>query len=87
MKLGTVFEIICEAQGIPHPIISWSYHGHTNSTQLENKRRKEFEVNDRSMAGRIDCIATNGVGQPAVAGVDLVVLCTSHLFSFMLFSN
>ncbi|XP_055298942.1 limbic system-associated membrane protein isoform X2 [Sitodiplosis mosellana] len=73
-KLGAVFEIICDAQGIPHPIISWMHHGQSNSTQLENKRTKVIEVNDRGMAGRIDCVATNGVGHPAVAGVDLVVL-------------
>lgn len=76
-KLGSVFEIICEAQGIPHPIISWRHHGQSNSTQLENMRTKVIEVNDRGMAGNIECVATNGVGQPAVAGVDLVVLCKS----------
>lgn len=75
MKLGSVFEIVCEARGIPHPIISWIVHGESSSTQLENNRRKLIEVNDRSIAGKIECIATNGVGTPAVAGVDMVVLC------------
>lgn len=32
------------------------------------------EVKGRQLAGRIDCIATNGVGE-ATAGIDLVVLC------------
>lgn len=72
VKMGSIFEIVCEARGIPQPIISFS-----NSTnQLENNRRKLVEVKDRHMAGKIECVATNGVGQPAVAGVDMVVLCT-----------
>lgn len=75
VKLGSVFEIVCEARGIPHPIISWSIHGETSSTQLENNRRKLVEVSDRKMAGKIECSATNGVGKPATAGVDMVVLC------------
>lgn len=86
-KIGSVFEIMCEAHGIPHPIISWRHHGQSNSTQLENTRTKVIEVNDRSMAGAIECVANNGVGQPAVAGVDLVVLCMScfFLFTFIFF--
>lgn len=83
VKMGSVFEIVCEARGIPHPIISWSVHGESSSTQLENNRRKLVEVNDRSLAGKIECIATNGVGKPASAGVDMVVLCKF----FTLFTN
>lgn len=75
MALGTVFEIVCEARGIPHPVISWNYFGHTAPTHLENSRRRLIEVNDRQMAGKIECIATNGVGQPATAGVDMIVQC------------
>ncbi|XP_031623591.1 neuronal growth regulator 1 [Contarinia nasturtii] len=74
VKMGSVFEIVCEAHGIPQPIISWRHHEQSSSTQLENVRRKLIEVNDRNMAGKIECIATNGVGQPAVAGVDMIVL-------------
>lgn len=76
VKLGSVFEIVCEARGIPYPIISWRQSEHpSSSTQLENNRRKLIEVSNRSMAGKIECIATNGVGQPATAGVDMVVYC------------
>lgn len=77
--MGSIFEIVCEARGIPHPIISWRINGQTNSTQLENNRRKLVEVRDRHMAGKIECIATNGVGQPAEAGIDMVVLCMALL--------
>lgn len=85
VKMGSIFEIVCEARGIPHPIISWQHNGHSNSTQLENNRRKLIEVRDRQQAGKIECVATNGVGTPAVAGIDMIVLCTymisTHFFS------
>lgn len=76
VKLGSVFEIVCEARGIPHPIISWTFNGIASSTtSLENNRRRLIEVRDRNMAGKVECVATNGVGQPATAGIDLIVLC------------
>lgn len=78
IKLGSIFEIVCEARGIPHPIISWRQNGQSNydlSGQIENNRRKLVEVSSRNVAGKIECVAENGVGQPAVAGVDMVVLC------------
>lgn len=75
VKMNSVFEIVCEARGIPHPIISWRFNGQTNGTQLENNRRKLIDVQDRNLAGKIECLANNGVGNPAVAGIDMVVLC------------
>lgn len=74
VKLGTVFEIVCEAIGIPQPIISWRLN--ERSDHLEQSfRRRLIEVRSRDMAGKIECVATNGVGHPAVAGIDMVVLC------------
>lgn len=75
VKFGSVFEMVCESRGIPQPIISWRQNGQSSNTHLDNVRRKLIEVNDRHMAGKIECIATNGVGQPAVTGIDMVVLC------------
>lgn len=76
VKMGSIFEIVCEARGIPHPIIGWQHNGQSNSSQLENNRRKLVEVRDRHQGGKLECVATNGVGKPAVAGIDMVVLCT-----------
>lgn len=80
MKLGSVYEIVCEARGIPHPVISWSYNGKTNTNRLENNRRRLVEVNNRDMAGKIECIATNGVGKQATAGVDMIVQCKLFVY-------
>lgn len=74
VKLGTVFEIVCEAIGTPQPIITWRLKG--SSDHLEQSfRRRLIEVRSRDMAGPVECIATNGVGYPAVAGIDMVVQC------------
>lgn len=34
------------------------------------------------MAGLIECIANNGVGEPAIAGVNMIVLCKYINVSF-----
>lgn len=88
--MGSIFEIVCEARGIPHPIISWRQNGQSNydlSGQIENNRRKLIEVNNRNVAGSIECVAENGVGQPAIAGVDMVVLCKYRNFCSQNLSN
>lgn len=76
LNIGSVFEIVCEPRGVPYPIISWRHQGRTDH-QLpltNNTRRLLVEVRDHEMAGRIECVATNGKGE-ATAGVDLLVLC------------
>lgn len=74
VKLGTVFEIVCEAIGIPQPIISWRLNGRSDHLE-QSFRRRLIEVRSRDMAGKIECVATNGVGHPAVAGIDMIVHC------------
>lgn len=78
VKLGSMFEIVCEARGIPQPIITWRVNGQMSMTRLDNTRRRLIDVQDRNMAGKIECIATNGVGEAAVDGIDMVVLCKSR---------
>lgn len=76
LNVGAVFEIVCEPRGVPYPIVTWRHHGRTDHqlAVTNNSRRLLVEVRDRQMAGRIECAASNGVGE-AVAGVDLLVLC------------
>ncbi|XP_059608841.1 opioid-binding protein/cell adhesion molecule homolog [Phlebotomus argentipes] len=74
MKVGALFEIVCEARGVPFPIISWRRPGENASDpdHVENRRRLLVEVRSRHDAGVIECVADNGFGSPAVAGVLLV---------------
>ncbi|CAD7087963.1 unnamed protein product [Hermetia illucens] len=75
LPVGSVFEILCEARGFPIPIITWRRNGiEEPNEKMNNRRRLLVEVESRDMAGLIECIANNGVGQPAVDGVHLSVL-------------
>lgn len=71
---------MCETKGIPSPAISWRHNGKNKSNTYENNRRLLVEIKDYTIAGPIECIANNGVGDPAVAGIVLVVLCKYSLF-------
>lgn len=66
--------MVCESIGIPQPIITWRFN--RSSDHLEQSfRRRLIEVRNRNMAGPIECVATNGVGHPAVAGINMIVHC------------
>ncbi|EDW01293.1 immunoglobulin superfamily member 10 [Drosophila grimshawi] len=76
LPIGAIFEVICMAKGVPQPSISWRLNGNTvdQYSNSGNRQSHIFEIKSRSMAGLIECLATNEVGQPAVAGVQLQVL-------------
>lgn len=79
--LGALFQITCEAKGVPYPIISW-YHNNVHVTNTyDGERRLTVEVKDYEKAGRIECVANNGVGEPKSAGILLIVNCWSIYFS------
>lgn len=76
LNVGGVFEIVCEPRGVPYPLITWRHNGRNDHrlAASNNSRRLLVDVTDRKMAGRIECVATNDLGE-ATAGVDLLVLC------------
>lgn len=73
MNVGKIFEMVCESTGIPYPAITWRINGEENSAEVS--RRRLIQVSDKDAAGLIECIASNGVGEPVVAGINLIVLC------------
>lgn len=80
LAIGAIFEVVCEVKGVPLPAISWRLNGNTldEYSHAGNRQSHIFDIKSRNMAGLIECLAVNGVGQPAVAGVYLHVLCKSH---------
>lgn len=66
--------MVCETRGIPHPVISWTQQGHSLNVEHKSNRRLMVNVKDRHMAGPIECLARNGVGE-ATAGITLIVQC------------
>lgn len=75
VELGSTFEVVCEARGVPPPIISWTQNGKLISEQYKHVPRQLFHVTHINMSGSIECVASNGVGEPATSGIFLIVLC------------
>lgn len=77
LRLGSIFEITCDATGVPHPIISWRRVHPSGAVEWlsENRRSYRVEITSRQMAGTYQCLANNGIEEPAVAGVNLHVNC------------
>lgn len=79
VRLGSSFEITCDATGVPQPIISWR-RLHTSGAletlaETTTRRQLRIDVTSREMGGTYQCVANNGVEEPAVAGVNLYVNC------------
>lgn len=75
MNIGNTFEIFCDSTGVPRPIISWRINGKNPDEQAGSKSRYLVDVRDRHMSGLIECVASNHIGEPAVDGINLIVLC------------
>ncbi|CRK97760.1 CLUMA_CG011140, isoform A [Clunio marinus] len=74
VTIGAIFQITCEPKGVPYPIISWYHNGKHVTNTYDGDRRLTVEVKHYDMAGRIECVANNGVGkEPKAAGILLVV--------------
>ncbi|KAH8269489.1 hypothetical protein KR018_004346, partial [Drosophila ironensis] len=75
-RIGATFEVVCEAQGVPQPVISWRLNGNPLQahTSTGNRQSLVLEIKSRNQAGLIECVASNGVGEEAVASVYLHVL-------------
>ncbi|XP_055920002.1 hemicentin-2 [Eupeodes corollae] len=80
LPVGSIFEITCEAKGVPPPVITWRHNGISiENYNVGNRQNHIVEVRSREMSGPIDCLATNGVGESAVAGVHLNVLFSPEI--------
>ncbi|CAG9805751.1 unnamed protein product [Chironomus riparius] len=73
ITLGGIFQITCEAKGVPYPIISWRHNNQKVTNTDDSNRRLTVEVKHYDMAGNIECVADNGVGEPASNGLVLLV--------------
>lgn len=75
VTLGGIFQITCEPKGVPYPMVSWLHNGRTVTNTDNSNRRLTVEVKHFEMSGPIECVADNGVGQPAISGIVMLVHC------------
>jgi len=87
VTLGAIFGITCEAKGVPFPYLSWYHNDRHVTNTYDSDRHLTVEVKHYDMAGRISCVAKNGVGDEASAGVVLIVNCKSTSIDFELFTQ
>ncbi|XP_055529109.1 hemicentin-1 isoform X3 [Wyeomyia smithii] len=73
VKVGHILEIICDTTGVPQPYITWNFKNENASATFENSRKISVLIEDKDFAGPIECLATNGVGEPASAVLDVHV--------------
>uniref|UniRef100_A0A1A9WF32 Ig-like domain-containing protein n=1 Tax=Glossina brevipalpis TaxID=37001 RepID=A0A1A9WF32_9MUSC len=82
LPVGALLEIICETEGVPQPAVTWTHNNETVIDYLVGNRQSHIvEIKSRNMSGTIECIANNGVGQPATDGVELSVLFAPEMRS------
>lgn len=76
LPIGVVLEIICEAEGVPQPAVTWTHNNETIIDYLVGNRQIHVvEIKSRNMSGMIECTGQNGVGPAVSDGVELMVLC------------
>ncbi|XP_076264873.1 neurotrimin-like [Rhynchophorus ferrugineus] len=73
VKLGEEVRMSCKADGVPYPLISWSSKGE-ELRLLDHRELLVFTASDRYLAGLYECTATNGVGEPAKAQIELSII-------------
>ncbi|XP_014488939.1 PREDICTED: limbic system-associated membrane protein-like [Dinoponera quadriceps] len=70
VNLGEEVDMRCEARGVPFPNISWRTKNE-EIPLLDDRSQLKFHADNRNFSGRYTCVANNGVGDPAVAHIDL----------------
>ncbi|KAL1516111.1 hypothetical protein ABEB36_000034 [Hypothenemus hampei] len=72
VKLGERVQISCQANGVPYPLITWLSKG--EELKLINRELLSFTASNRTLAGIYECIASNGVGEPARSQIELNII-------------
>ncbi|XP_030752810.1 neurotrimin-like [Sitophilus oryzae] len=73
VKLGEEVRMSCKADGVPYPLITWTRKGEELKL-LDHRELLIFTGSDRYLAGEYECIAANGVGEPARAKIQLSII-------------
>lgn len=76
LSKGDNYTLRCSAQGQPNPRVSWSRRSGLSipGSQSGSGLSLQLLSVDRQSEGEYVCTATNGVGQPAMAAIDVNVL-------------
>ena len=72
VRLGDEAEMSCISEGVPKPVLAWSFQGEELPI-LASGQKLRIHATNRSLAGVYTCTASNGIGEPAKANIELRV--------------
>ncbi|OXU21772.1 hypothetical protein TSAR_016840 [Trichomalopsis sarcophagae] len=70
--MGEEATMSCVSEGVPKPVLAWSFQGQELPI-LASGQRLRILANNRSLAGIYSCQASNGIGEPAKAAIELKI--------------
>ncbi|XP_049947785.1 limbic system-associated membrane protein-like [Schistocerca serialis cubense] len=73
VRLGDNVRMECQAEGVPQPIVTWTYNG-LPLELIDHRSRLQFKAVSQELSGVYQCTASNGVGDPASADIHLTIL-------------
>ncbi|XP_011690293.1 PREDICTED: hemicentin-1-like isoform X2 [Wasmannia auropunctata] len=70
VNLGERVEMQCVTKGVPAPTISWRTKNE-EIPLLDSRSHLKFHADNWNFSGTYTCVATNGIGEPAQADIEL----------------
>ncbi|XP_011498140.1 PREDICTED: hemicentin-2-like [Ceratosolen solmsi marchali] len=72
ITLGEEALMSCVSEGVPKPVLAWSFQGEELPI-LASGQRLRIQAMSRDLAGIYTCQASNGIGEPARATIELKI--------------
>ncbi|KAB0802103.1 hypothetical protein PPYR_04289 [Photinus pyralis] len=80
VRLREEVRMSCKVHGVPYPLITWLYEN-KDMQLIDNREMLKFAATDRQLSGNYQCMARNGVGEPAVATITLNIIYPPELMT------
>ncbi|KAF5291192.1 hypothetical protein FQA39_LY14434 [Lamprigera yunnana] len=80
VRLREEVKMSCKVEGVPYPLITWYYQG-KDMQLIDNREMLKFTATDRQLSGEYQCLARNGVGDPANATIYLNIIYPPELMT------
>lgn len=75
MQVGHTVEHLPHFRVASNSLFGLYFQNENATAPFENERKLNVLIEDRTFSGPLQCTATNGVGEPASAAVEVIVNC------------
>lgn len=76
--------LLCESDGVPAPTVTWSKIGGVSNFSYPSAQRLIIRNVNRTEAGTYRCMASNGIGKPALHVMHVNVFCKFTNLSYII---